>query len=490
MKRLVPRLRQFLNWYLPGVAAPVRRQLVLGILAAAVVFTCIALLYALFGPPLKTADEALHLDYALSISQLHIPLFFEGPRLSIPGVYFPDVQWVSQHPPLYYLVQAPFVALANALTDPSGMVFVGRLVSIAIGLCAVLAIPPILARWRLAPVIILGTTVLFSVTLMHIGTSAAIYNDSLSTLLSILTLGVTGYIVLEGPTRRRVLLLTLLVALALATRASLIVTVLISCLGLASTYFVHRERLQLSGLKSAAKGLLVAAGAAIFTALTSGWYYIHNFLYSGSFVGSQPEWAAEHLHRKVFSLAAVVKRSDVQQQILTVLSEEHVVRWLCVGLIVVAVVGLVAWAMRAKTAHSRRLCIVVGLLVLHALGIFALLVQYIMSGGANNIRYLLPIFMSFLLLVSIGAFYLRTLGKVLVGILFFAGLYTALFGTMRLTGARLYTIANGSLHFAVPKPVLIAVTLILGTGIIIASTWLIVTLFRLKGTTLTSKARV
>jgi hypothetical protein len=84
-----------------------RHPLLIGLLAAALAafFTCCAV--AAVNPPLSTADETSHLDYAVQVWNGHLPVFEQGAVFKPPptGVVS-RVQLEAQHPPLFYALVA------------------------------------------------------------------------------------------------------------------------------------------------------------------------------------------------------------------------------------------------------------------------------------------------------------------------------------------------------------------------------------------------
>jgi len=468
------------QWYLPNIPDLVRRKLISGIVAVAVLFSAAAFLHALLIPPLATGDEALHLDYVVDVSQLQLPRFFDGAHFKVPGAYTPPVQWVSQHPPLYYMILAPFVALADSFGSPGVMVFVGRMLSLIIGLLALLAIPPILARWRQSPRVILGATLLGSVVSMHIGTSSAIYNDPLATLLSVVTVGLAGYILLEGPTRRRVGLLALLAALGLFTRATMLVNVMVACLTLVIAYPLHRQQLGTSIKASLLKGIGAATLTAGLSLVIAGWYYVRNYTYSGSFVGSQTEWAIEHLNRQYFTFGNVLSRPDFIQQYFAGFSSSQIIILSCFVLFAAGIIGTILWSRRHRTHHEKRFLLLIGLIVLHSIGIVLLLAQHIMNGGANNYRYLLPALLATVFLPALGAHYLRWPGKILYLVVFFGGLWTVLYSIFKAETGKLAVYTNGSFDFTMPRS-LRELLIVGGLAVICLSVvWVFLSFYRIR----------
>jgi len=58
---------------------------------------------------LRNNDETGHFDYAYQVWHGRLPVFEDGVSVKPPFASIPPVQWTAQHPPLFYVIEAPFI---------------------------------------------------------------------------------------------------------------------------------------------------------------------------------------------------------------------------------------------------------------------------------------------------------------------------------------------------------------------------------------------
>ncbi|WP_316311715.1 hypothetical protein, partial [Clavibacter michiganensis] len=113
------------------------------------------------------------------------------------------MQWVAQHPPLYYLVLAPVVGPLFDSGDALAAVLAGRVMSAVMAGGVVLA--SAWAAWRCFPTARLlpgAVAVVTAFAGMLVQQGGSIYNDVLFVLFSVLGCGIAGAALRTGVTSR------------------------------------------------------------------------------------------------------------------------------------------------------------------------------------------------------------------------------------------------------------------------------------------------
>ncbi|HJQ43012.1 MAG TPA: hypothetical protein VJ831_08005, partial [Jatrophihabitantaceae bacterium] len=375
-------------------SAELVRGIDIGVAGVALAMFCAAAAFALVSAPLGTPDEVAHIDYAIQVWHGHLPVFEQGVSWH-PPVNRPPVQWEAQHPPLYYLILAPFVGpLASHWLVTT---IVARLISAVIAAGAVLAIAwaaSLVAQrrrkaWAIAASAVVAPVAIF----VRVGGSA--YNDNLTVLLTALGLGIGFLCIRRGATRQRVGAAAVVCALGMLARAEFGATLVLvsAALGAAVLLADDAPGRRLSLLPRAA---LVAAIPVVAAFVASGWFYIRNKRITGSFTGGHPDWAQEHLRgfrRK--SLDEVLHNTRFWKSQYELLREyrigdstaEHL---LITGATVLTVVAVLASMPRWRRLVDARQLVIIGLLAGLAFLTLASEILYVRGGGGLNARYVLP----------------------------------------------------------------------------------------------------
>jgi hypothetical protein len=257
-------------------------------------------------PQFTSFDEVAHVDYAWRVWHGALPSYFDGVRLPL-DVYRPPVQWVAQHPPLFYLLLAPLIGPLVDAGHGLGAVQLARIVNIAIGALAVMAVAwatgevvtgPSRRRWMLAAAAIVAP---FGAL---VSTSAAVYNDALATALGALLLGIGARALRRGVDLRLTAAAALTAGAAALTRVALLPTVAVTVGALAIGEIVHRRATLGPAFRRIALQAAVVVGAV---AAIAGWFYLRNRERTGSFVGYQDDvgtLVATRPHRAVLDLVS------------------------------------------------------------------------------------------------------------------------------------------------------------------------------------------
>ncbi|WP_309069367.1 hypothetical protein, partial [Microbacterium sp.] len=143
--------------------------------------------YAMASPIYSSGDEAAHVDYALQVWHGRLPVFEDGLELQNTVGVHPPVQWTAHHPPLLYLLLAPFVGPLADAGNIEGAGMAGRFVMVALSVALLYTVRaigrlmvPQVAGIGLASALVVGLSVWF----VRLGGS--VYTDTLAALVSAL----------------------------------------------------------------------------------------------------------------------------------------------------------------------------------------------------------------------------------------------------------------------------------------------------------------
>ena len=243
-------------------------------------------------PPFYSFDETLEVDYVYQITQGHLPSFFDGPEFNPLHLQYPyDVQWRYQHPPLFYLIQAPVFMVFDTLHHPIRGIWAMRGMETMLGICVIFA-----SSWAARRIIGRSNAITALVPLIVASNRcfpSVVFNYTLASLWTVLLIGMAASLIRTRPqdfTTKQLLVWAIIVMLAPLTRTS---TIPIMCLcGL--MVIVH---LGISHCKILRTWLVVVVIPLLLSIAGSAWFYVRLYLLSGSFTGSQPEWSSKHLGR-------------------------------------------------------------------------------------------------------------------------------------------------------------------------------------------------
>jgi len=376
-----------------------------------------ALLIPLFG----SADEVNHLDYAFQLFHGQWPDFFAGPVIPGAGPRSPlSVQAVSQHPPLFYLIMAPF---AGGLTDSFGVLIAGlaaRAVNVLLGAAAV-AMIDYAARAAfpnhrlLAP----AATLVAALCCSMLGVAGAVYNDTLATFMMAACTALACRFIRLGPSRRRWILLAVVCCAALLTRLSLMVVVAVCMLAIVAEGIVRGQGRDRWGRWTS---LLNAVGVGVLVVLSSGWFYLRNLRLTGTITGGHPQWAAEHFNTAQVSVGELAARPETWQRLLSLFVPVPALGG--VGLVLIAAptvcgLGAAAVAVARKRVTWEDL-LVAGLLCAELLLVVVMQLKYSAGGGGLHPRYLLPALLALAVVMAAGLTCSRRLAGLLTGAWFAA----------------------------------------------------------------------
>lgn len=407
------------------------------VLGAALFAAAASLVTAWSAPPLNSADEAAHLDYAIDVWHGTLPVFEDGVTNRPPFGLIPSVQWVAQHPPFFYAVLAPVVGPLWDAGHPYAAVLAGRSVNAVFAALAVVAVG--WATTRIVPrrPAVAGLAALVvALTPMFLLVGGSIYNDLPNAGLGALAIGIAATALRSGLTTRLVVGATVTTTLGGLTRLSFAVFIV----AVVVAFLLARWRR--GSFWGDWRGHVVAVVVvAVAPVAASAWFWLRNRALTGTIVGNHPEWGEQHLGRST-STAREVLTDPAWWRDLFALYRGHLPGnsdWtyvlLVVPLLLAVVVGAVA-AVRSLTtgrpaarhgaAPGRTVpgrhgavttgagrtadLLVVAMLVAVTVCVLVGQVRFSMSGGAAHVRYALALMPVLAIPMAIG---LDGLGRVL-----------------------------------------------------------------------------
>lgn len=367
-------------------------------------------------PPYAIGDETAHLDYAYQLWHGRLPEFMAGLALDPGQGVVPPVQWVSQHPPLTYLLLAPVVGPLVDAGHPLQAAFAGRAVMAVLAVALVPA-SAWAARWLtdrwgrvalLVPVLVAANT-----WVLRLG--AAVYNDVLLMLVVTLLFGMTARWIRVGRgSAWTVAAWCLLVVAAAATRLSGVPLAMLCAGVVAVSLLIRRSRSPRDWLG----GVVLPPVAAL---AATGWFYLRNQQLTGSIAGGHPDWAAENLGRVSTPLQAVAVDHGFWVFSFRLFAQAPAPwgdRLNLVLFLLPAAVGLVAgvWIALRRRPRLPEL-LILGTCVAALAGVLLQQMMFVSGGGGAMARYLAVLILPIVALVALGLTRVRpplALGAVLL----------------------------------------------------------------------------
>lgn len=397
-----------------GTRPSTEPALVLGVAGAVVTFMSLALLNTIVHPPFLSADEIHHLDYAWRVGHGELPQFTDGITLPAEGPRH-STQWVFQHPPLFYALLAP---IATPLLDAEHWriaTLASRVLVGVVGAVGVVAIAWSSARVtaKRDPALAVGAASVAATTTAYVGTSSAVYNDSLVVLLATVCLGLAALAIRHPRPTRHIALFVLTCAAGMATRASFIAILLVAGPFVVVAFALASPSEHATRRVGRATG--AAAALVVLPLIASGWFYLRNIGLTGHWTGMQAEYARDVLGRTARAPFDVVTDSVMWRRGFGGLLAQPVdvadtsILWRVVPTVLLATVFALAvaragrWVVRARwSAVWKPGVAIVMMLTLVAAAFVGMFFLYISRGGGLNPRYLLPALLPFSLAAAAG----------------------------------------------------------------------------------------
>ncbi|ROP64302.1 hypothetical protein [Curtobacterium sp. PhB115] len=389
--------------------------------------------------PLASVDESAHVDYVLRVWHGQLPVLTDGIRFRPGFGGTPPVQWVAQHPPLYYLLLAPVVGPLVDAGHPVQAVVVGRLANAVF----VAAIVPV-AAWAAArcfpgverlPATVAVVTASTSVLVVQGG---VVYNDSLAALTCALACGVAGAALRSGVGPGLAVGGAVVAAAGMTTRLSFALWLVAIVVAFALARAVRFGR-----LRGVWARVVVAAVPVLAAAAASGWFWLRNQALTGSFSGRPTAWPG-YTPRPHWTEAEVASMLGFWRQLfalyrgsLPIASPLPWVLLLVPLLLFVAALvlrRLRPWAPADDDRWPRRL--VVAMLVVVTLLFVVVEIRYTAGGGAPLNRYTLTVLLPVAFAMAAGLTAWRRISTWLV-VVWGAVAFVPTWSLMRFEGAAL-----------------------------------------------------
>lgn len=378
-----------------------------GVASNLILAAAAAAAWASVNPLFGGADETAHTDYAFQVWLGRLPVFEEGLLINPSFGDQPPVQWTAQHPPLFYLLLAPFV---GPLADTGNLLaagYAGRAVNmvIAAGLvAAVMWAASALAPRRQALWLAAGTVAaLYPLVLQGGGT---VYNDTLFATWAALLVGLSARIIRSGPTARRVILFGLVAACALLTRSAAVTIIAVTATAATAPLLLSRPPRW--------RAIFAMVGAVGFAIAASAWFYLRNLRLTGNLVGGHFDYLTHRVERP---LSEVLVRREVWEQLFLIHGYELLDRRLATLLVFgVPVVVACVLGVRQLIRRRRWLPDLASAVLLVGLVCCVLMMQlmYVSAGGGASRRYLAPLTVVFAYTIAVGLTAVRRLAPVLL----------------------------------------------------------------------------
>lgn len=381
----------------------------IGVVANLILAAAAAVAWASSRAMFATGDEAAHLDYAYQVWTGRLPVFEDGLAIHQTFGVRPPVQWTAQHPPLFYLLLAPFVGPLAGADHILAAGYAGRMVNvlITVGLvAAVMWAASALAPGRRALWLASGTVAATYPLVVQVG--GTVYNDNLLAACAALLVGLTARIMWRGATPKRLLLFGLVAAAALWTRSAGVVVIAVCATTLCGSLLLQRPR--------AWKAVAGLSAAVVAAAASSAWFYLRNQRLTGNLLGGHFDYLTHRVRR---TLPEVVQRVEVWDQLLMIhgyyLVDRHLATFLLVGLptVVACVIG-VRRLIRNRCAVPD---LAIAVLLVGLVGAVLLMqLMYVSRGGGASQRYLAPLDVVIAFAIASGLTAVRLLAPALLAV--------------------------------------------------------------------------
>lgn len=260
-----------------------------GLAGALLVYVALGVANIVFLPRFYAPDEPRNAAYAFELWSGRLPRIpdpLPHAEMHTSKLKRSDFHASAQHPPLYYaLVGGPIKASVALLGDVTPGVKAARGITLAMGLAA------LVTMFRLVrllvpshPAIAVAAVGVFASVPQVSNTFGIVYNDALGMLTAMGLLHASLAVLLQGPTRRRLVEAGVWMALASLTRFAGVLT---SCFGLLAIFlsaWVHDPG---GHLARARTGVVRCLPLVVAMLATSGWFYVRSLILYGDVTGAR-----------------------------------------------------------------------------------------------------------------------------------------------------------------------------------------------------------
>lgn len=245
-----------------------------------------AMVFATGALPLPgSADTYWHLDYTYQLSHLDLPEP-RDPEWIMPGSTNPQpagdgFHLTASHPPLFYTLSIPVLGPLYDNAPLWVIVYAARMLNMtfAVGLFAAVAWLTWNLGGRLRDPLTIAAPALVGMFIPVSHAAGDYYNDILLTLFAVVALGIGGLMLRDGPSRSKVIALSVVSSLGMATKATFLLTLVAVLTAMTVATLWHGDGSVARRVRDAVtRAALVIAAPIVFV----GWFYYRNYTLSGS----------------------------------------------------------------------------------------------------------------------------------------------------------------------------------------------------------------
>lgn len=388
------------KWFSRGA----NKWIVLGLAGVTLSFFAGASIYAGTLPLKGTADSVYHLDYAWRVSQKDLPEFWGGRK--VPGFSRQPVQFVSQHPPLYYVIISPAGALLGA-GHTAAAVGLARVITmlLAFGCVAAFAWGGWVLGGKKRLLYLLAVPAILSSLTPFLKISGDSYNVALVLLFNTLALVLSALFIKNGIDKKLVIASVVVCTLGMASRASFLSSLLILFMAISLSALVNTKGSFVQKIRTAILPVLIIG---TFVAAGSGWFYWRNYQASGKWYRSAPQsWAHDLLGVQKRSFKQAVTSKKIWLLVPEQLYGRPWQSWPAVYSIpfntrlstlafTITSIGALVWVYRKRQRFKNidiRYKLIFVLFVLQCLLVIAQQIRHATGYGGINARYMLPMWL-------------------------------------------------------------------------------------------------
>ena len=381
-------------------------------LGAVLAFVAMASLTALVTRPFLPADESNNVAYSLTVSRGELPLINAHTKSELPGQLRAPLNYVANHPPLYYFLVSPGLRYAVESGHWQVGIALARLETLVLSVGAIsltAALATALARRR-RPELVVGAAALLATNATYAVHGGVVHNDGLALTLLTGQLVATVLVLLRGLRPPLVLAIFATAALGMLTRVSGVGLLALSAAALVVAGVLTGGRGRVRG---ALHGLAWASGLILLCGATSGWFYARNARLYGDFTGGDEVEKLLRLRPRSGSAVSNVLSPDTLNELITKMfglssSDPGLRTAVLYTMIATIALGAALVAARALSAKRRRpgssstaagprdgrpapVTVAISvLLVLHVAIVLLEIGSHVKDGGGPQPRYLLP----------------------------------------------------------------------------------------------------
>lgn len=400
------------------------KSFILGLFGVLLTLISIGSLYTMTLPYKYLGGDSIgHIDYAWQVYNGRLPKFKEGTQT--PFMPRRNVQFVSQHPPLYYTIIGPSVGYNISRNHFNRAILSARFITLFIALLSVIALSwsgwVFGGRKKAQFAVALPALVISFVPFVKI--SSLIMNDILLFLASVVSMTLSGLIIIKGPNIKLITLLAVSCLVGMSSRATFLATLIPSLLAILAGTWLRSDESVRQRLKEGLTAVLIV----IMVVLSGiGWFYYRNQTISGNWYRSGPQdWvkASGRVYRPFSSVVSSTKTWTLLADNLYGEPWKHINNRLVKNIsnkklstiVFVGSVGLAGiWAYKKRRSFNRK---EIAIILIFSLQIALLWAQQIIHAtgyGAINVRYVIPSLLPVGLLMCYGLLSINKLRGVLV----------------------------------------------------------------------------